>query len=250
MIKYRLVYVYERGDDKMATELNSETVKEYGRDAGASVVGIAAAKDFGIAPDGFKPNDVLPECHFVIVLGATFPREVLNDIAGYTASRNEMLTKMTEMAKEVAKRIKADGYKSKAISASGGKWVEGDGRKDQFGYISLKHAAELAGLGVIGKNYLLTNPQYGNLLWLSAVLTDADLIPDQKARYAICDSCNVCIETCPAGALADLDSFDKKGCSQFFKIVNKKFEIQCFSCRTVCPYRFGINLEEELQFSQ
>lgn len=73
-----------------------------------------------------------------------------------------MFTKMTDIAKKVAKRIKADGYKSKAISASGGKWVEGDGRKKQFGYISLKNAAELAGLGVIVKNYLLTNPEYGN----------------------------------------------------------------------------------------
>lgn len=229
----------------MATELNSEIVKEYGRNMGASVVGIAASKDFVLAPDGFKPTDVLPECYSVIVLGATFPQEVLNNTAQYTASRNAMLTKMTDMAKKVAKRIKADGYKSKAISASGGKWVDGDGRKEQFGYISLKHAAELAGLGVIGKNYLLTNPEYGNLLWLSAVLTNANLIPDQKAQYTICDSCNKCVETCPSGALDDLASFDKKGCSKFFVIVDRKFEIKCFSCRTVCPYRFGINLDNE-----
>ena len=220
-------------------ELSSEKVKEYGQKAGASIVGIAASEDFVSAPDGFKPTDVLPECHSVIVLGATFPQEVLNNTVQYTASRNVMLTKMTDMAKEVAKRIKADGYKSKAISASGGKWVEGDGRKEQFGYISLKHAAELAGLGVIGKNYLLTNPAYGNLLWFSAVLTSADLVPDQKAQYTFCDSCNKCVKACPSGALDDITSFDKKGCSQFFSMANNKFEIKCFLCRTVCPYRFG-----------
>jgi len=164
----------------MPNELNSEKVKEYGKNAGANVVGIAASKDFNNAPKGFWPSDNLEGCRSVIVLGATFPKKVLENTAQYTANRNEMLSKMTDMAKEVAKRIKADGYKSKAISASGGKWVESGGRKDQFGYISLKHAAELAGLGVIGKNYLLTNPNYGNLLWLSAVLTDAELIPDKK----------------------------------------------------------------------
>ena len=221
--------------------MNSETVKNYGMDAGADAVGIAASKDFGLAPDGFKPTDVLPECLSVIVLGAAFSPKALNDIAEYSASRNAMLTAMTDMAKVVAKRIKADGYKTKAISAAGGKWVDGDGRKEQFGYISLKHAAEIAGLGIIGKNYLLTNPQYGNLLWLSAVLTDAELMPDEKMESTMCDKCNKCVEACPVGALNDLSSFGKKGCSSFFKIVNKKFQIQCFLCRTICPHRFGIN---------
>jgi epoxyqueuosine reductase QueG len=164
----------------------------------------------------------------------------LRDAAEYTSSRNEMLTAMTAMAKAVEKRIKAHGYKTKAISAAGGKWVEGDGRKEQFGYISLKHAAEIAGLGVIGKNYLLTNPQYGNLLWLSAVLVDAELTPDARAAFTMCDGCNKCVEACPAHALDDLAAFGKKGCSHFFKIEDGKFKIKCFLCRTLCPYAYGV----------
>jgi epoxyqueuosine reductase QueG len=153
----------------------------------------------------------------------------------YTAVRNAMLTKMTDMAKEVAKRIKADGYKVKAVSASGGKTVDGK----LYGHISLKHAAALAGLGVIGRNCLLISPQYGTLLWLSAVLTDAQLAPDPKAQFEICDGCNKCVEACPVGALDDPALFGRKECSKFFTIVNKKLEIKCFSCRTVCPYCFG-----------
>ena len=225
----------------MKTEINSAIVKKYGMDAGANVVGIAASRYFDLAPDGFKPTDVLPECLSVIVLGAASSPEVLNDITEYTTSRNAMLTAMTNMAKETAKRIKADGYKSKVISAAGGKWVEGDGRKEQVGYISLKHAAEIAGLGVIGKNYLLTNPQYGNLLWFSAVLTDAELMPDEKAVSDMCGSCNKCVEACPAGALDDLTLFGKKGCSKFITIEDRKFKVKCFLCRTICPYCFGNN---------
>jgi epoxyqueuosine reductase QueG len=223
------------------TYVTSEIVKEYGFNAGANVVGIAASKDFVMAPDGFNPIDVLPECISVIVLGATFSPEVLNDIAEYTASRNAMLTAMTNMAKEVAKLLKADGCKTKIVSAAGGKWVDGDGRKEQFGYISLKHAAEIAGLGIIGKNYLLTNPQYGNLLWFSAVLSDAELTPDKKAQSSMCDNCNKCVEACPVGALDNLASFGRKGCSNFFTIEDRKFKIKCFLCRTVCPHCFGIN---------
>ena len=225
----------------MKAEIDSTIVKGYGTGAGADVVGVAAAGDFGPALDGFRPSDVLPECRSVIVLGAAFPPEVLGDIDEYTATRNAMLTKMTEMAKETAKRIKADGYKVKAISAAGGKWVEGDGRKEHFGPISLKHAAEIAGLGVIGKNYLLLNPQYGSLLWLSAVLTDAELAPDEKVSPALCAGCNKCVEACPAGALDDPATFGKKGCSNFFVIEDKKLRIKCYLCRTICPHSLGFN---------
>ena len=221
----------------MSNELTNERVKEYGLNAGANVVGIASAKDFGSAPEGSHPSDNLEGCRSVIVLGTTFPHEVLNNTVEYTASRNAMLTKMTDIAKEVAKRVKADGYQSKAISASGGKTVDGK----MYGHISLKHAAELAGLGIVGKNYLLINSEYGTLLWLSAVLTDADLTPDKKAQYNICENCNICVEACPTGSLDDLDDFGRKECAKFFKIVNKKLEIQCFLCRKVCPYCFGID---------
>ena len=225
----------------MKSDLTKAMVTEYCRNAGATVVGIAASNAFDLAPDGFKPTDVLPECRSVIVLGATFPPEVLNDIDEYTASRNAMTTAMTNMAKDAAKQIKSHGCKTKVISATGGKWVDGDGRKEQFGYISLKHAAEIAGLGVIGKNYLLTNPQYGNLLWFSAILIDAELIPDEKTAFTICDNCNKCVDVCPAGALDDLASFGKKRCSKFFVIEDKKLKIKCFLCRTICPNRFGMN---------
>ena len=226
----------------MAIDLTSAIVKGYGIEAGANVVGITKAKDFILAPDGFRPSDVLPECQSVIVLGTASPPEVLKSIDEYTANRNAMLTAATTIAKDVAKRITRDGYKAKAISAAGGKWVDGDGRKEQFGYISLKHAAELAGLGVIGKNYLLTNPQYGNLLWLSAVLTDAALTPNEKTAFAMCGGCNKCVESCPAGALDNIDAFGRKGCSKFFAMKDKKFRIECFTCRTVCPHRFGYSV--------
>jgi len=218
--------------------LTSEIVKQYGLDTGAKIVGIAAASDFASAPEGFRPSDILDGCRSVVVLGDAFPKEALSLPAPeYTAMRNAILTRMTDMAKKVAKRIKADKHQIKAISASGGKTIEGQ----HWGHISLKHAAELAGLGRINRNYLLTNDQYGNLLWFSAFLTDADLVPDEKAQYIVCDNCEKCVAACPSGALDDPACFGKKECAKHFKIVNKKLEIQCFMCRRVCPYRFGVS---------
>jgi len=221
----------------MANELNSEIVKEYGLNAGASVVGIAASKDFGLAPEGFKPTDVLDGCLSVVVLGTPFPQEaLLKTSVEYTETRNATLEKMNGIAKNVAKKIKGQGYKVKTISGTGTKSVNGK----PFGLISLKHAAELAGLGIINRNYLLTSPEYGNLLWLSAVLTDADLIPSEKAQYKVCDNCNKCVEMCPSNALDNNDSFGYKECSgTCWKMVNGKWQLVCFLCRKVCPYGFG-----------
>ncbi|MCL1796323.1 MAG: 4Fe-4S binding protein [Clostridia bacterium] len=226
----------------MSTELTASIVKAYGIHAGADVVGIAASKDFGLAPDGFKPADVLPECISVVVLGAASQPEAFHGIAEYTDNRNAMLTAMTNTAKEVAKRVKAGGWKTKVISASGGKWVDHGGKKEQFGYISLKHAAEIAGLGVLGKNRLLTNPLYGNRLWLSAVLTDAELTPDERIGSTMCEHCSKCVDACPAGALNDPATFGRKGCSAHYVIEDRKLKIMCFTCRTVCPLHCAQNM--------
>jgi len=227
--------------DKMPKEINSETVKEYGLLAGASVVGIAASKDFGLAPDGFKPANNLEGCLSVVVLGAPFPQEALLDASvDYTEIRNGMLERMNAIAKEVTKQIKGNGYKAKAIGGVDGKYVNGK----FFGRISLKHAAELAGLGVISRNYLLTNPEYGNLLWFSAVLTNADLIPDKKAQYTVCNNCNKCVEMCPSKALDNHALFENKKCQKTcWELVNGKWELKCWLCRKVCPYCFGSKIK-------
>ena len=223
--------------DNMVNELSSEKVKGYGMSAGASVVGIASSKDFDTAPEGLKPGDALKGCLSVIVLAAHFPREALtNTSVEYTAHRTLMIEKINGIAENVEKRIKSDGYKARAVHGFGGKWVNGE----QRGLISLKHAAELAGIGTIGRNHLLTSPEYGNLLWLSAVLTTADLTPDKKAQFSFCENCNICVEICPTKALDDPASFGKKGCaSVFFKMVDGKWEVQCYLCRKMCPHRFG-----------
>ena len=228
---------------KKINELTSEIVKEYGLNAGASVVGIAAAKDFTLAPEGFKPSDNLEGCLSVVVLGGPISQEaILGDPVGFIDIRSALNVKMTDIANNVAKKIKADGYKVKAINGMGGKWVNGR----QFGHISLKHAAELAGLGIIGRNYLLVNPQFGNLLWFSAVLTDAPLIPDKKMQNTICTCCNKCVEMCPSKALQTPALFGRKACEgTMFKRINNKWEIMCFICRKTCPHCFGTSAKSK-----
>ena len=39
----------------------------------------------------------------------------------------------------------------------------------------MKHTAVLCGIGALGKNTLLLNPQYGNELTIGVILTDLNL---------------------------------------------------------------------------
>jgi len=223
----------------MPVELTAELVKEYGLSAGASVVGIAAADAFIHAPAGYHPTDALEGCRSVVVLGAPIPQEAVlkDDMVGFIDIRSALNKALKDAAKQVAKQIRAAGYQSRAIGGMDGKWVEGSTR----GPISLKHAAQLAGLGVIGRNYLLTNPEHGNLLWFSAVLTDAELPPDSRVQYDMCGGCDKCVTACPARALDTPGTVIKKACDKnVFRQINRKWEIMCFQCRKVCPHRFGL----------
>lgn len=217
--------------------ITSAFVKEIGFAAGAAVVGIAFADDFGGAPEGCKPTDKLQGCRSVIVLGAPFPQEALTkSTVEYTAIRNGMVEKMDKAAKDVATRIKQEGYRTKAIGGLGGKRINGR----FYGHISLKHAAELAGLGSITRNYLLTSPRYGNLLWFSAILTDAELSPDKQSHFEVCDTCGKCVSVCPSGALDEPNLFGQAKCYKTcYKQVMGKLELKCFRCRAVCSHRFG-----------
>ena len=221
----------------MNNELTSEIVKGYGIDAGAAVVGITASKNFDSAPEGLDPEKALKGCRSVIVFGASLPKEILlATSAEYTDDRKRMMSVINGIAKKVAKRIKDYGYEARAVNGFGDNLI--DGKKSSL--ISLKHAAEFAGLGTIGKNQLLINPEYGTRLWLSAVLTDADLCPDEKAQHSVCDDCNICVEACPSNALDDASSLNKKACREtWMKMVDGRWEVVCFVCRSVCPYSFG-----------
>lgn len=223
--------------------VRSEYVKEISIELGADLCGIASIDRFAEAPKGFHPRDVLPACESVVVLASRFLRSILfaRSTIPYTDVRNEMTRKMDKLAIDASYALETEDVYAVPVNAIGPCEWDAATNKSR-GIISLKHAAVLAGLGKIGKNTLLINDKYGNMIWLSAVLVSVELEPDPIAEYEGCiPNCHICLESCPVKAL-DGVSMDQKKCWDYaFGTYNGgEWRIKCFTCRQVCPNRFGI----------
>jgi len=84
--------------------------------------------------------------------------------------------------------------------------------ENQRGHLSHKEIAQQAGLGWIGRNNLLVNPDFGSRIRLVTVLTDFAL-PSDKPIDGSCDDCRACLTICPAGAIKErVRDFDRLAC--------------------------------------
>lgn len=224
-------------------ELTSVCVKKMADALGADLCGIAPAERFSQAPLGYSPTDVLPGCKSVVVIAVRFLTSTLSarSTIPYTVARNTLAARLDRMTLHISDAIEREGELAVPPGAVGPTILDKRNRKLR-GIISLKHAAVLAGLGKMGKNTLLVNDRYGNMLWLGAVLTTAELEPDPLAAYDVCpDDCALCLKACPVKAL-DGVSIDQRKCGRFAFEDDRYagWRIKCYTCRKICPNCLGI----------
>lgn len=105
-----------------------------------------------------------------------------------------------------------------------------------------------AGLGFIGKNHMLINPELGCQIFLGEIVTSLELEPDEPIA-ADCSNCRKCIDACPTGALRADGQFDAGRCINYLTIEHKgpippelaeKMSDRIFGCDEcvlACPYQ-------------
>ncbi|MEW5725551.1 MAG: epoxyqueuosine reductase [Thermodesulfobacteriota bacterium] len=229
--------------------ITSETVKGLASKLGADLCGVASVERFGSAPRGFHPGEVYPDCRSVIAVAARFPSGTLT--AGtnspYTFVRNMMVAELDRITFEMARALEADGVAAVPIPSAEPYDYWDEERWHGRGVLSLKHAGQLAGLGRIGRNTLLVNDRFGNMIWLGAVLVPVALAPDPPAAYEPCpDKCTLCLDHCPQQAL-DGTTIDQKKCRarSTSSTPGGGWVLSCNDCRKICPQRHGLNKKKK-----
>lgn len=221
-----------------------EKIREIFYNLGADLCGFANVDKFVDTPKGFHPKDIYDDCKTVIVFAKALPKGIakVNPRIIYEHFNSLgpiILDKIAYLAAlEIEKKFLGLAV---PIPADGPYDYWDEEKSEGRGIISMKHAAVRAGLGTLGKNTLLINKKYGNMISIGAVLTELELESDPPSEEMCIKGCRLCLDNCQAKAL-DGKTANQSLCRHYAYETNSRGfpVVNCNKCRLVCPRAFGI----------
>lgn len=188
---------------KRGTKTNSmekSWLRQILREKGADLVGISSCREY------------FPEYTTAVTLGVSALRIYEMQKKDAIQALNETMDLLNVETRQILAR---EGYGS-----WGSLFSQEEGSRSRT-VIPHRELAVKAGLGVIGKNFLLITPEFGPRIQFTTVLTTMPMLPDLPSSFNPCRTCDICVEKCPADALRTY--FHEELC------------IKCYICVLVCP---------------
>ena len=187
--------------------------------------------------------NLLPQARSAVVFAREIYPEILDLVSAVrttgAASLNDLLEsnaeflsgRLTKAAYDTARAFHSIGLKALPLPARG---CPMDARFLEAVF-SYKHAGQAAGLGKLGWHSLLITPDFGSRVRLSCCLSEATLEPTNTNMTIECDSCGICLDSCPARALAKPRSGEQYAINKFACSSFRNASGGCAECMRVCP---------------
>ena len=197
--------------------LDSVHVKQRARALGADLVGIASAATLNAFPPDPRwpqtPERISPYCKSVIVIAQRIPAGAFRAKSNVPVQYIDMLVlrKMDKVAYRLAEELEAAGSPSFITAAQETEWTY---KRASYGRLSTRHLGVEAGLGTLGLEVNILTPEFGPRVYLTGILTECELEPDQRITEQVCigESCSRCLHSCPADAVLHF-GIDKRACA-------------------------------------
>lgn len=225
--------------------IDAKAIKEKALSLGAQVVGIGDIRAFdGVSPQR-DPKMILPGAKCVLGFGFAVPRglyfgmEKGTQYYGYTTLGVKYIDE--EMAEifllKMGAFIENEGYDACLQKSIPNLRIKGDkttnpevadtyelihaeavehGKPAPDVMIDFALAAKACGIGSLGLNGRILNPQYGPFMRYCFIITDLPLKADLPLREPICDRCGDCIAACDGHAVSE-KGLDTWQCAVYYK---------------------------------
>jgi epoxyqueuosine reductase QueG len=196
---------------------DAAAIKRRALELGADLAGIASAATLNAFPPDPRwpqtPDRISPYVKSVVVLVQRIPagafRARINEPVQYMDML--VLRKMDKIAWRLAHEMESIGYPTFVTAAQETDW---DYKRASYGRLSTRHLGVEAGLGTLGLEVNILTPEFGPRIYLTGVLTELELEPDERITEQVCigESCSRCLHSCPADAVQHF-GIDKRACA-------------------------------------
>ena len=222
----------------LSSSLTSKEVKRRALELGADLCGIASAATLNAFPPDPRwpqtPQRISPYIKSVIVIVQRIPVGAFRCKSNVPVQYLDMLVlrRMDRIALKLAQELERLGHPTFTLAAQETVW---DMKRASYGQLSTRHLGVEAGLGTLGLEVNILTPEFGPRLYLTGILTELELEPDQRMEEQVCigESCSRCLHSCPPDAVRQW-GLDKAACateaqefgfSQITKFFDRYFDL-------------------------